>query len=60
MQRAWPGLGHWPPPSLVHAFTLARLGRSQQVSAELNAIIGSDVRDPNCKLAMALQKATTR
>jgi len=59
MQRAWPGPHHWPPPSLVHAFTLARLGRAQQAMAELNAIICNEVRDPNGKLATALQKART-
>lgn len=60
MQRAWPGPRHWPPPSLLHAFTLARLGRTQEAFVELNAILGSDVRDLNGRLAMALQKASTR
>lgn len=60
MKRAWPGPHHWPPPSLVHVFTLARLGRIQEASAELNAIVGSDVLDPQGRLPIALQKVAAR
>ena len=55
-QRTWHGPRHWPPPSLVHAFTLSRSGQVQDAVAQLNAIVDVEVTDPNGLLVSALEK----
>ena len=54
MKRKWMGPEHWPPPGLVHAFTLARMGHSREASLELSAVIDKEVSDPNGLLKSAL------
>lgn len=58
MKRKWTGPHHWPPPSLVHAFTLARVGRSREASLELNALIDKEISDPNQLLRSALDRVS--
>lgn len=54
--RIWRGPQHYPPPGLVHAFTLARIGRRQEAFTKLAALIGKGLAcDKNGHLASALQ-----
>jgi hypothetical protein len=59
-KRSWRGPHHWPPPSLVHAFTLSRMGRRREAFTELNEIIGEGVSDPNGLLVSALEKVAAK
>jgi hypothetical protein len=59
-QRSWQGPHHWPPPSLVHAFTLSRMGSLREAVTELSEIIGEGVPDPNGLLVSALEKVVAR
>jgi len=54
--KHWHGPQHWPPPQLVHAFTLARLGNRNQAMNELGAIVATDGFDPKGNLIRALNK----
>jgi len=60
MRRVWSGPRHFPPPSLVHAFTLARLGHPVEAEAELNAITKTEIPDPKSLLFQALQKIASQ
>jgi hypothetical protein len=55
--RVWKGPQHDPPPGLVYAFTLARIGRGQEAHKQLRALVASGlVSDQNGHLVSALQK----
>jgi hypothetical protein len=60
MERVWTGPSHFPPPSLVHAFTLARMGHSAEAEAELKAIADAEIPKPNSLLFQALQKVAAQ
>lgn len=60
MERVWTGPSHFPPPSLVHAFTLARMGHFAEAEAELKATADVEVPEPNNLLFQALQKIASQ
>lgn len=60
MRRSWQGPRHWPPPSLIHAFTLARMGDFAKATAELKAITEFDVSDANGLLLKALMQVSSQ
>lgn len=59
--RVWRGPEHYPPPGLVHAFTLDRMGRQEEANAELTALISDElVSDPNGRLRSALKQVVEK
>jgi hypothetical protein len=54
--RTWRGPRHWPPPALVHAFTMAKLGRREEAAKELEELCREEDFDPNRNLMRALEK----
>lgn len=58
MERIWTGPRHFPPPSLIHAFTLARMGHTAEAEAQLKAIANIEMPKPDQILFQALQKVT--
>jgi hypothetical protein len=60
MERVWTGPSHFPPPSLVHVFTLARIGHFAEAEAELKAIADVEIPKPNHLLFQALQKIASQ
>jgi hypothetical protein len=60
MQRPWKGPRHWPPPSFVRAFTLARMGEFGKATVELKANADGSLPDPNGLLSKALQQVSAR
>ena len=57
MAREWSGPQHWPPPELVHAFTLARLGQVERAIEDVEIIKKQHqfVVDPNGNLVRAIK-----
>jgi len=45
MERSWTGPHHWPPPSLIHSFTLARMGNLERATKELQNITDTGVHE---------------
>lgn len=60
MGRVWTGPRHFPPPSLVRAFTLARMGHFAEGEAELKGIAEVEIPKPNSLLFEALQKVAAQ
>lgn len=55
-KRQWMRTSHFPPPALVHAFTLARMGHLELAIDELKALTKEEDFDPHGNLLRALRK----
>ncbi len=55
-KRHWQGATHFPTPELVHAFTLARMGKLELAMDELRVLTTDHDFDPNGNLPRALKK----
>jgi hypothetical protein len=61
MAREWRGARHWPDASLIHAFTVARMGRLPEARTGLDKFCTDSSVDPIARenLDRALEKIAT-